>query len=291
VTPRAGGYSQSGQSVPLDGLTLDMSQLNRIGAPDAGAMSIDCEAGARWRDVIARCVTSGVLPAVVPLNLDLTVGGTVSAGGVGATSHTYGPVVGNVSELTAVTGSGTLARAMPGEDLFDAVAGGVGRCGVITSVRVRLRKAAPHVRTFCLAYESVAPWLADQQTLAAGGCTYLEAFCVATTVGSRVTPAGRRPAMIWSYIIHVSFEHEAGAAPEQLPELTGAHRLLYRDDDETSRFAARYDGRFAMMHRTGDGSRRIPGSNACFLSTRSRLFFHDCWNRALHSSATDIASL
>jgi FAD/FMN-containing dehydrogenase len=69
------------------------------------------------------------LPAVVPLNLDLTVGGTVSAGGIGATSHTHGPVVSNVSEITAVTGSGRSvvprrARicSMPSQAELDAAA-------------------------------------------------------------------------------------------------------------------------------------------------------------------------
>jgi cytokinin dehydrogenase len=67
---------------------------------------IACGAGATWRAVLARTLPRGLVPRVVPSHLDPTVGGTISVGGIGSTSHRFGAAASNIDALTVVVGSG-----------------------------------------------------------------------------------------------------------------------------------------------------------------------------------------
>ena len=70
VTIRSGGMSQSGQSIPRDGLSLDMRNLAMVGEPDPSHRSISCEPGVTWRTLLEKLERSSLAPSVVPLNLD-----------------------------------------------------------------------------------------------------------------------------------------------------------------------------------------------------------------------------
>ena len=101
LTPRSRGYSQSGQSVPLDGLSVDMGAFVGIDAsPDA--MLARCGGSVSWRQLLARTAPLGLAPTVMPFNLDLSIGGTLSAGGLGSTSHHHGMAVSSVQSLTVM---------------------------------------------------------------------------------------------------------------------------------------------------------------------------------------------
>jgi cytokinin dehydrogenase len=254
ITIRAGGNSQSGQSVPERGLSLTTSRLDRVGPVGVDEGLIACEAGARWRDVVAATTRHGMLPKTMPLNLDLTIGGTLSAGGFGANSHRFGPTVANVLELTAVTGAGVrvCCNETDSPDFFHALLAGAGRAGVIASARLALRRVQPRVTTFFLYYDELDVWLRDQIGIA-DRADYLEAFCAGSVMGLRKHGALRIPFSRWSYGMQVSFEHEAGSPPsqEELTERCSGARLLHVEEDDTIEFAARYDSRFAFMRRVG----------------------------------------
>lgn len=106
LTPRGCGYSQNGQSIAQDSFTLDLTQLNQISALCTKSQTITCEAGTRWKDLVAVTLPYGMLPRVLPLNMEQTVGGLLSTGGIGSTSKTYGTVISNVVELEVITGAG-----------------------------------------------------------------------------------------------------------------------------------------------------------------------------------------
>jgi cytokinin dehydrogenase len=81
----------------------------------------------------------------------------------------------------------------------------------------------------------------------------LEGLCVARVLGTRTSAAGRRPVATWSYVTLAGLEYEDGQAPspaELMRGLSGC-QLMFTDDDDTLDFAARYDGRFETMRRTG----------------------------------------
>ena len=260
VTVRGTGHGQSGQSVAADSLSLDVSRMRAVDQPDVdasgGRSTVVCDAGATWRDVLATCAPFGLRPPAMPLLLDLSVGGVVSAGGVGPDAPRFGMSAANVHALEVVAGDGTRHWCSATDDpaRFDAVRGGIGRCGVITRVRLALRRPRERVRTFYLVYDAIEPWLADQhRVVAEQRSEALDAFCIAGVQGTRRTPAGRRPFATWTYGLHVSVEHDANAAPTAEQALAGLapSRVVYVEDDETSAFPTRFDGRFESMRRLG----------------------------------------
>jgi cytokinin dehydrogenase len=223
---------------------------------DEPAQTIVCEAGATWRAVVAKAAASGLGPKVVPLNLDLSVGGTLSAGGFGSSSHRHGVAVSHVASAEVALGSGEIVRCGPSDrrPVFDAVLGGVGRCGVILRTELHLVSVPRKIRTFCLLYEDLNLLLNDQKTIAsAGRASHIEAFCSASIQGFRRGAGNQRqPLVHWLYGLHlgVGFEIDPPVPETELKGLN-FNKMLHVEDDEYLEHAARYDGRFQMMRLTG----------------------------------------
>jgi cytokinin dehydrogenase len=246
VTVRSGGMSQSGQSVPVHGLSLDVREVRFL---ERRGTRAHCGPGVTWRELLSFLAPDDLAPYVVPLNLDLTIGGTLSAAGFGSTSHRYGPAASHVHGLEVVLADGSIASCGPTENtaLFDVVLGGLGRFGVIVGVELPLRRLPSKVRTFYFVHDDISQFLADQQGLASHA-DHLEGFCSASVQGLRKGPTGRRqPYALWSYGLHASVEHD-GRDPETLQS---SGRLIHVEDDDAAAFASRYDVRFDVMRATG----------------------------------------
>jgi cytokinin dehydrogenase len=255
ITPRGSGCSQSGQSVSPDGITLEISRFDTIQVFTETEL-VRCGAGTTWRQLAVYLGSQGLLPCVMPLNLNLTVGGTLSAGGFGANSHRFGTVIANVKELEVVTGAGECVTCSQTEnlDVFDAVLGGVGRCAVMTAATLKLRRIRSQVRTYYLIYDDINTWLCDQQQLQqVNGIDYLEGFCSASVQGLYKTPTGRSPLVHWLYGLHVGVEFELAQPPQAEQVLQGLRysRLLYTEDDATVAYMSRYDVRYQAMQQSG----------------------------------------
>jgi cytokinin dehydrogenase len=262
LTARGRGMSQGGQSIPSAGVSLDLSRITSIDAPDSAARTVHCGAGTSWRDVIAMTAPHGLLPKVVPLNLDLTVGGLLSVAGVGATSHRYGAAVACAPELEVVTGGGRRLVCSESRErsVYEASLGGLGRAAVIVGARIALRPFARNVRTFYLLFDEIEPWLGVQRMLIASrGAEYLEGFCTPCVQGLRDGPRGRGPFAQWFYALHVTveFDDRAPSASEVLGNLD-RFRVVHEEDSATVAFAARYDPRFVSMRRSGAWTQAHP---------------------------------
>ena len=206
---RGAAHSQSGQSLTDRGIVLHLGSLNGIGAIERDTVRVG--AGVRWRDLVTRVLAGGYLPMVLTNNLDVTVGGTISAGGVGTSSHLFGAQVDNVEDLDVVTGAGRAVRCSPSEHsaLFDAVRCGLGQCAVITAARLRLRRVAPSVRTFFLLYDDLGTLMKDQESvISAGRFTYVESCCVPPDARFRPAAAGATQHARWYYPMRVAVEFE-----------------------------------------------------------------------------------
>ena len=152
---RGAGHSQGGQSLVDGGLVLDTTRLDRV--QPLGPELVRAQGGAQWGKVVDALRGTRRLPPVLVDIGEVTVGGTLSAGGVGTTSHRYGAQIGQVEQLEVVTGSGERVRcsATRNKDLFDAVRGGQGQFGVITEAWIRLRPAGARFRQYELRYRDV----------------------------------------------------------------------------------------------------------------------------------------
>lgn len=160
-------HSTFGQSQVAAGIVIDMASLSSVPDVAPGDEEIWVEAGARWREIAAKAFVVGKSAPIFPDYTDLSVGGTLSAGGVGGQTHRAGFAVDNVTALEVVTGNGervTCSRRQH-ELLFSSVLGGLGQFAIIVRARVRLRAVPPLVRMYGAYYDDVHTFTADQTRL------------------------------------------------------------------------------------------------------------------------------
>ena len=121
------------------GLVLDMTSLN--GASDAGTTGVvEANAGMSLDQLITELLPSGRFPEVVPGTRHVTIGGAIAADIHGKNHHRDGSFCDHVESFVVLTPTGERMVVKPGDDAFEATAGGMGLTGVIASARLRVRR-------------------------------------------------------------------------------------------------------------------------------------------------------
>lgn len=120
------------------GLVLDMTTLDGASQADKGAV-VEANAGTSLGQLITELLPSGRFPAVVPGTRHVTIGGAIAADIHGKNHHRDGSFCDHVESFVLLTPQGERMVVKPGDDAFEATAGGMGLTGVITSARVRVR--------------------------------------------------------------------------------------------------------------------------------------------------------
>jgi decaprenylphospho-beta-D-ribofuranose 2-oxidase len=125
-------HSQGGHTMVGQGRMLLTANLNEhiVVAQDRKTVTVD--AGATWSAVHRVLSPLGLAPAVHQSSPHFTVGGSISVNCHGRDPR-YGPVSTTVRSLEVLCGDGQKRKASPTEhpDLFRAVIGGYGSCGLI----------------------------------------------------------------------------------------------------------------------------------------------------------------
>ena len=149
---------------------IDLGPLNTISV-DPVRRTATVGAGAVWSAVLTASLAHGLTPPVFTDYIELSVGGTLSAGGVGGASHHHGAQVDTVVELEVVTGTGQIqtCSATRDTDLFHAALSGLGQVGVITRAVLRLVAAPTSVRSYSLSYPTVSALTAAQRKAVGDG--------------------------------------------------------------------------------------------------------------------------
>ncbi|MEW5805099.1 MAG: FAD-binding protein [bacterium] len=165
VAIRGSGYSVQGETQIKSGVVIEMKSLNQI--LEINPHSVLVEGGVIWSDLLERIVQYRLRPATLTNYLGLSVGGTISVGGVDGHAFRYGSQADNVCELHVVTGRGDLITSSPkrNEDLFNACRGGLGQFGVIVRARLSLIHALPSALVYSLPYTDLSDFMADQELL------------------------------------------------------------------------------------------------------------------------------
>jgi FAD/FMN-containing dehydrogenase len=171
VAPRGQGHAPFGQAQVQGGLVIETGTLAGIGRLGPDSTTVAVGAGAKWSDVAKATLVHGLTPPVFTDYLELSVGGTLSVGGLGGQAHRHGAQVDNVTELRVVTGAGELVRCSPSRhpDLFHAVLAGLGQCAVIVEATLRLVRAPETVRHYLLTYDDLETYVDDQRALVEEG--------------------------------------------------------------------------------------------------------------------------
>ena len=125
-----------------DGNAVVMDErLDRFLAFDPVTGTLDCEAGASFKDIIDIFLPKGFFPAVTPGTKFVTVGGAIAADVHGKNHHVDGSIANFVDRFDLLTASGQVIRCSREEnaDAFWATIGGMGLTGIILEARIRLR--------------------------------------------------------------------------------------------------------------------------------------------------------
>lgn len=210
IAGRGQGHSTYGQGQVAGGIVVDMRSLSTIHTISSDRAVVD--GGVQWIDLLRATLAQGLTPPVLTDYIDLSIGGTISVGGVGGTSHRYGAQVDNVLELEVVTGEGKLETCSPttNRDLFDSVLAGLGQFGIITRATVRLITAETHARVFMLFYHDLATFTSDQQRLVADErFNYVEGQVLPTADGG------------WFYMLEAASFYSPPTQPDQRSLLAG----------------------------------------------------------------------
>ncbi|WP_136666530.1 FAD-binding protein [Flavobacterium sp. H122] len=145
VNTRGMSHSASGQCLADQGIVINIKTMNKILSIDFDGKtgSVVVEGGITWENLVRETLKVNATPPTLTDWQKLTVGGTISTGGLGFMSHNSGIQADNVLELEVVTGDGQIRICSRTEniDLFNLVRSGLGQFGVITKVKMKLNRA------------------------------------------------------------------------------------------------------------------------------------------------------
>lgn len=164
VAVRGQGHTTFGQSLVEAGLVIDMATISEIHS--ISTTEADVEAGATWKQLVQAAVPLGATCPVLTGYINLSIGGTLAVGGI-SPNYRRGAQVDQVREMWVVTGCGDLERCSMhhNRDLFEAVLAGLGQCGIVVRVKMKMIPAPTQARTFLLNYVDHAQFFADFRTL------------------------------------------------------------------------------------------------------------------------------
>jgi cytokinin dehydrogenase len=169
LVARGAGHTTYGQAQVDGGVVVDLRGLD--GIQELTARTATVGAGGTWRTVVEHTAAAGLTPPVLPDYLDLTVGGTLSVGGISGSSFRFGAQIDNVDALLVVTKAGELVLCSDTEerDVFNAVLGGFGRGGIIVRATIRLGAAPNAVAVHRIPYADAPSMAAALRSFADNG--------------------------------------------------------------------------------------------------------------------------
>jgi len=242
ISSRAAGHSLSGQSLNQDGILLDMRNLNQIHEFRPDELWFKSDVGVTWKQVVDTSIPHGVIPPVLTNNFEVTLGGTLSAGGLGLSSFRYGSQADNCLGLEVVTGTGDIVWCTPekNSELFYHVLCGYGQFGIMTKVQNRLRKYRPFTRSYFLCYDDLDLLLKDERFLISEGLVdgLVSLFSPCLLGVSRASENRIKPIIQWFYRMQITLEVDSknDINAEKLLSSLNFYRHIYTEDLTFNKF-------------------------------------------------------
>jgi FAD/FMN-containing dehydrogenase len=244
IVMRGQAHSRTGETLVEAGIVIDSRPLAAVEV--GNGQSVDAGPGAFLGEVYEKAFARGLTLPAMPVCTELTVGGVLSVGGWGGTSHRFGAAVDSVQELEVVTGEGNLVTCSPNQqgELFEMVLAGLGQCAIIVRARIGLVPVPGRVVLWDLLYDDLEEYLSDQEKLVRD-----TRFDHLSGRVSRSEDGG------WSFRIQVGVFHAEGNEPDLTALEEG---LNFRSRSEKNRRSYRDH----VGPETGDKAATWPVSRA-----------------------------
>lgn len=169
IIPKGMSHSAFGQSQCNGGIVIDMKSYDNIIEKRYSPVNswVHVQAGCTWNKLIKSTVNDHYAPPATTDWQFLTVGGTLSTGGVGFMSYRKGLQADNVLEMEVVTGEGKIKTCsmIKNHELFHSVRAGLGHFGVIASVKLKLEPSPKYLQVFQFFHTESKPFFQDMQHL------------------------------------------------------------------------------------------------------------------------------
>ncbi|WP_033293162.1 FAD-binding protein [Amycolatopsis jejuensis] len=274
VTPRGQGHTSMGQAQVRAGIVIDLSDLKAV--HDINCDRVVVNAGITWAELLATTLQHGLTPPVLTDYLGTSVGGTLSVGGIGGTSHRYGVQTDNALSLDVVTGDGVLRTCSPTEspDLFNAVLAGFGQCGVIVRATIPLIPAPARARRLKIYYPTLTELFTQQRKLLRE-----QRF---DFLQGQVLPNGDG----WHYMLDVATFYTPPNEPDDNALADGIGYDPDRDKTEDLtywEFATRLDDTVTYLETTGEWHTPHPWPNLFLPDDVTNTFVGDIMNCLTHA--------
>jgi FAD/FMN-containing dehydrogenase len=211
VAAQGAGHMTFGQRLVPHGVAIDMTSLQQVHA--LGETWVDCDAGVLWSDLVPQLAARGLrFAGGLTGYLSMTVGGTLSAGGVSPNFRSRAQIDA-VRRIQVATGSGELvwASATENPDLLVAALGGLGQAGIITRAVLELAPAPVRVHSWKLPYLSPADAFAAMRTILCRDAAD-ELYCM-------ILPPARAQSRPPIFLVHVAFYTDGTSAAASAADL------------------------------------------------------------------------
>jgi decaprenylphospho-beta-D-ribofuranose 2-oxidase len=140
VVLRGAGRSYGDASILAEGIILDLTKMNKFISWDSESGIAECEPGVTIENLWRTGLPTGWWPPVVSGTMFPTLGGALAMNIHGKNNFKVGTLGDNLLEIDLFTPDGQLQTLTPKDDLFYAAISSAGLLGIITRVKIQLKK-------------------------------------------------------------------------------------------------------------------------------------------------------
>jgi decaprenylphospho-beta-D-ribofuranose 2-oxidase len=140
VVLRGSGRSYGDASIASEAVVIDVCRMRRILAWNPETGLIEVESGATIEDLWRLTLEDGWWPPVVSGTMFPTLAGALAMNIHGKNNPRAGTIGEHVREIDVLFPNGELQTLCPNDALFRAVVGGIGMLGIITRVKLQMKR-------------------------------------------------------------------------------------------------------------------------------------------------------